>query len=123
MVLPSLLARLLNALSKLARLSSLTLIAPKAECHIWAQVFCNAHLLLPNVQTLTLGPSYESMIRTCPNVRAINGQKFYFSTGNEERVLALIAAAGSARKIEHFECRTWWTKKMVGGESFVSVHL
>ena len=63
--------KLLNLLSRLPRLEKLTFIIPGPHINDFADSIARAELVLPNVQSLVVGPSCSIVTPLCPNLTTL----------------------------------------------------
>ena len=112
---PSLLPPVLpELLSKGVKLQRLAVAPPERHTETFHQAFQGSNVILPTVKTLILGPHMEWMVGVCPNVTTVSTRDYRWLHSNVDgdrkrrHTYELIAAAGRASNLQHFEMMEWW---------------
>ncbi|KAK4544957.1 hypothetical protein LTR36_003862 [Oleoguttula mirabilis] len=109
--LPTELSSVLLALEKLEKL---TFVLPEYHTQRFRKAFEGLAVSLRTVRSLVLGPHTEWIVAMCPNVASISTHEGRWLHSNVDgdhqhrHDYDLIRAAGQAKKLQHFEVRTWW---------------
>lgn len=112
-------------LSEMPKLKLLELVLRGFDQPAVYDLFRKAKGTLPTVETLVLGPHFESAISLCPNVKAIStgdlGWQYshvlgHQALGREERdaMLSLISAAAKADRLCCFAVMVAWNHTILG---------
>ncbi len=128
-VLPTRLVEFLSA--PFRQLHTLAFTIDEKQVQTFDDKFTMAHIELPTVTNLMVGAYCDFMVRLCPNVEhvATFGWVWLHSrrgSMTREHSFRLIAAAGDAKTLRHFEMNEWWSVSLLHGEPTTlstSVHL
>ncbi|KAK0444169.1 hypothetical protein EV421DRAFT_496555 [Armillaria borealis] len=111
-VLPGRLAELLSA--PFHQLRTLVFTIDETQAQAFGDKFRTAGIELPTVTTLMVGAYCDFMVPLCPNVEHVATYGWVWLHSNRgavsrEHSFRLIAAAGGAKMLQHFEMNEWWS--------------
>ena len=100
--------RLARLLCRLGNLIKLVFVVPQFHSDVFFEEFEKARVLLPQVETLVVGPFCEFAIAMCPSVKILqsNGWQWrgeHDDVSAQEHAHRLIKAAKGALELVHFE--------------------
>ena len=110
---------LAKRLIQMPQLQKLVLVIPEHHTDIFAKTISGFNVVLPAVHTLVAGPFCDFAVHICPSVTRIanNGwSALYAERGHRpslQHTRDLIAAAGSAPRLESLEIMEWWEVDLV----------
>ncbi|KAK0497278.1 hypothetical protein EDD18DRAFT_1161454 [Armillaria luteobubalina] len=117
---PSVLPTRLNEFlsSPFRQLHTLAFIIDEKQAQNFDDKFTMAHIELPTVTNLMVGAYCDFMVRLCPNVERVAtfGWVWLHSrrgSMTREHSFRLIAAAGEAKMLKHFEMNEWWSASLL----------
>ncbi|SJL03450.1 uncharacterized protein ARMOST_06805 [Armillaria ostoyae] len=115
-VLPTRLVEFLSA--SFRQLHTLVFTIDEKQAQTFDDKFTMAHIELPTVTNLMVGAYCDFMVRLCPNVEhvATFGWVWLHSrrgSMTREHSFRLIAAAGDAKMLKHFEMNEWWSASLL----------
>ncbi len=118
-VLPGRLAELLSA--PFCQLRTLVFTVDETQAQAFGDKFRMAGIELRTVTTLMVGAYCDFMVPLCPNVEHVATYGWVWLHSNRgaasrEHSFRLIAAAGGARMLQHFEMNEWWSADLLKGE-------
>ncbi|KAK0488705.1 hypothetical protein IW261DRAFT_1557144 [Armillaria novae-zelandiae] len=100
------------------RLHTLSFTIDEKQAQIFDDKFNMAHIELPTVTNLMVGAYCDFIVRVCPNVEhvATFGWVWLHSrrgSMTRQHSFRLIAAAGEAKMLKHFEMNEWWSANLL----------
>ncbi|KAK0238620.1 hypothetical protein EDD85DRAFT_827491 [Armillaria nabsnona] len=100
------------------QLHTLAFTIDEKQVQTFDDKFTMAHIELPTVTNLRVGAYCDFMVRLCPNVEhvATFGWVWLHSrrgSMTREHSFRLIAAAGDAKTLRHFEMNEWWSVSLL----------
>ncbi|KAK0472184.1 hypothetical protein IW261DRAFT_820390 [Armillaria novae-zelandiae] len=118
-ILPSRLAELLSA--PFRQLHTLVFSIDERKAQTFGHKFDMAGIELHTVTILLVGAYCDFMVPLCPNVEHVATCDWIWLASNRggasrEHSFRLIAAAGGAKMLRHFEMNEWWSADLLKGE-------
>ncbi len=118
-VLPSRLAKFLSV--PFRQLRTLVFRIDETQAQAFDDKFRTVGIELPTVTTLVVGAYCDFMVPICPNVEHVATYGWVWLHSNRgaasrEHSFRLIAAAGGAKMLRHFEMNEWWSVDLLKGK-------
>ena len=109
------LAVFIKSIQKLGRL---VFVVPEDHAEVFALQFAKDNILLPQVETLFIGPRCEFAIKLCPNIKAIATREWrWMCRADVDRIPTenLLKAIESAENLTQIKITEIWSVSLLKG--------